>query len=367
MSQKRWNRLVDLIHNAGFAAIALNPGPSLTYLTGLHFHLMERPTVLLFAPGAKPAIILPELELGKLGEIDTRLSSFSYGDNPANWQVAFNQATRALGLEGKRIGLEPNRMRFLELHFLQTAAPQAEFVSGDNVFASLRLCKDVQEIDFMRKAVAIAQQALRNTLPSFRPGVEERELASELTIQLLRAGSDPEMPFSPIIASGPNSANPHAGPSGRKLQFGDLVVVDWGAYYQGYCSDLTRTFAIGAIDPEFTRIYELVQRGNAAGCAAVHPGAVAGEIDKAARQVIDKGGYGAQFFHRTGHGLGMEGHEPPYIYDENNLVLEAGMTFTIEPGIYLNGRGGIRIEDNVAVTLQGVEVLSNLPRELQVL
>ena len=206
--------------------------------------------------------------------------------------------------------------------------------------------------------------ALLNTLKLAKMGMTERELSAELSIQMLRAGTDPDMPFAPIVAGGPNSANPHAGPSDRRLTPGDLLVIDWGATYQGYVSDLTRTFAVGAVDGELRKIAGIVAEANAAGRAASRPGIQAGDVDRAARAVIDRSGYGAYFTHRVGHGIGMEGHEPPYMFAENTLILAEGMTYTVEPGIYLTGRGGVRVEDNVVITATGAETLSDLPREL---
>jgi Xaa-Pro dipeptidase len=198
-------------------------------------------------------------------------------------------------------------------------------------------------------------------------GVTEKEIASELTIQMLRLGGDAEAPFAPIVSSGPNGANPHASPGDRKMAAGDLLVIDWGTGYQGYVADLTRTFGIGKVEPEFQRIADIVKDANAAGRAIAAPGLQAGAVDAAAREVINTAGYGAYFTHRVGHGIGLEGHEPPYMFGENTLRLAEGMAFTIEPGIYLTGRGGVRIEDNVVVTANGVDVLSSLPRELRIL
>jgi Xaa-Pro dipeptidase len=258
-------------------------------------------------------------------------------------------------------------MRVLELRYLEAGAPKALFVSAPAVTAQLRMIKDAGELAAMRRAAQIAQQGLLQTLPMVKAGVSERQIAAELTAQLLRAGADPELPFAPIVSSGPNGANPHATPSERILASGDLLVIDWGASYQGYGSDITRTFAIGAVEPEFAHIYELVAGANAAGRAAGRPGIPAGEVDRAARAVIDSAGYGAAFFHRLGHGLGMEDHEEPFIYDANTLLLAPGMTFTVEPGIYLTGRGGVRIEDDMVITEAGAESLTDLPRTLQML
>lgn len=219
----------------------------------------------------------------------------------------------------------------------------------------------------MRKAVDVAQRAFQDTIPLIKSGITERELAAELTLQLLRHGSEPELPFFPIVASGPNSANPHSTPTDRKLEMGDLLVLDWGATIEGYVSDLTRTLALGEVEAELAHIAQIVQQANAAGRAAARPGIPAGEVDHASRNVIEMAGYGQYFIHRTGHGLGMEAHEEPYIRAGNDLLLDPGMTFTVEPGIYLPERGGVRVEDDLLVTVDGVESLSNLPRNLLII
>lgn len=360
----RHERLSQSMRQAGLHGLAFNAGPSLTYLTGLHFHLSERPVVALFQPDQEPVIVLPELEAGKLSTLSFPVLAFPYGEDPENWGKAFRLAAEASQLDGKKVGLEPRRFRVLELRQVESAAPGTEFVSGEAVVARLRMQKDQSEVSAMRQAVDIAQRALRETLPYIEIGITERDLAAELTLQILRAGSDPEMPFSPIVASGPNSANPHAMPGGRTLEPGDLLIIDWGASYGGYISDITRTFAMGKVDPELDHISETVLTANEAGRAACHPGVPAGEVDRAARAAIDEAGYGEYFTHRTGHGIGMEGHEEPYIYSENKQELQPGMTFTVEPGIYIPGRGGVRIEDDVLMTAEGAESLTTLPREM---
>lgn len=364
---RRQARLAESLQRRGLDALALNPGPSLTYLTGLNFHLMERPTAGIFKPGQAPVIVHAELEARKLDALPFRVESFAFGEDPQQWPLAFRNAARAAGVESARIGVEPNRMRLLEFRYLKEAAPKAEFIFAEETIADLRLCKDAAEIELMRQAVRIAQEALEATLPIVEAGRSEREIASELTVQLLRAGSDSEAPFAPIVSGGPNGANPHATPGERRLQRGDLLVIDWGAYYNGYVSDLTRTFAIGEVDDECRRIAEIVAEANAAGRAAARPGVACQEVDRAARRVIENAGYGVYFTHRTGHGIGMEGHENPYMREGNELILQPGMAFTVEPGIYLTGRNGVRIEDNVVITANGAETLSDLPRHLRVL
>jgi Xaa-Pro dipeptidase len=362
----RLDKLTASLRTSELDAVILNPGPTLKYLSGLNFHLMERPVVLFIAPDQDPVLVLPELELPKVDLFPYKIQAFAYGENPSDWDAAFRKAAQALGLEANRIGVEPRQLRLMEFRHVKAGAPEADFPDATDVLSALRLKKDKAEVDAMRKAVQIAQDALEAVIPQIKIGMTEHELSSELVMQLLKHGSEPELPFAPIVSAGPNSANPHASPTERKLQTGDLLVVDWGAAYDGYISDLTRTFAVGEVDEEYKKIHAIVQESNAAGRAAGKPGAPCADVDKAARDVIEKAGYGKYFTHRTGHGIGMEGHEAPYMRGDNMQLLEPGMAFTVEPGIYLTGRNGVRIEDDMVVTETGVESLSDMPREIRV-
>lgn len=365
MTQSRFDKLNASLQTSGLDAVILNPGPTLTHLTGLRFHLMERPVVLMFAKDQDPAIVLPELELQKVASLPYKLQVFAYPENPSEWDHAFRRAAQALSLDGKRIGVEPRQLRLLEFRYVKAGAPEADYPDASDALSGLRLRKDQTEIEAMRRAVKIAQDALEATIPLIKIGMTEKELSAELVVQLLKNGSDPELPFAPIVSGGPNAANPHASPSDRKLQAGDLLVVDWGAASDGYISDLTRTFAVGEVDEEYLKIHRIVQEANTAGRAAAMPGAACANVDKAAREVIEKSGYGVYFTHRTGHGIGMEGHEEPYMRGDNMQLLEPGMAFTVEPGIYLPNRNGVRIEDNVVITETGADVLSDMPREIR--
>ncbi len=364
MNADRLEKLVALMETNGLAGMALNPGPTLTYLTDYHFHLMERPTVLILSHTGKAAMVLPALEKGKLSPDSELFHAFAYGDDPANWPFAFDQAGKWLNFQAGIIGVESTRLRFLELKFLEGGLPWADFVDANPVIGGLRMQKDVDEVNKMREAARIAQTAILETLKSLREGMSEKTIANKLTSELLQAGSDPALPFQPIVAIGENSANPHAVPTERALQKGDLLLVDWGAGYDGYFSDITRTFTFGKVDSELLKIGEVVMRANEAGRGAGKADLDAGVIDRAARSVIEGSGYGDAFIHRTGHGLGMEAHESPYIFAENDLILTPGMTFTVEPGIYLPGKGGVRIEDDVVVTEIGLESLTDLPRQV---
>ncbi len=365
MTSSRLDKLTASLRTSGLDAVALNPGPTLTYLTDLRFHLMERPVVLLVAVGKDPVIVLPELELPKVKLFPYKVNAFAYGENPAEWDSVFRKAVQSLNLDGQKIGVEPRQMRLLEFRHVKAGAPEADFPDASEVLSALRVCKDPAEVQKMKRAVKVAQDALEATIPFIRVGLTEKEIAAELNVQLLKHGSESELPFPPIVSAGPNSANPHASPSDRKLQRGDLLVVDWGATVEGYISDLTRTFAVGEVDAELKMIAKIVLKANEAGRAAGKPGVPCADVDKAARAVIEKAGYGKYFTHRTGHGIGMEGHEEPYMRGDNMQLLAPGMAYTVEPGIYLPDRNGVRIEDNVVVTKDGVDVLSDMPRELR--
>jgi Xaa-Pro dipeptidase len=366
MIPTRLRKLNAALRASNLDALALNPGPSLVYLTGLHFHIMERPVVAFFKADAPPALVLPGLEMLKVKDLPFELRAFPYGENPAEWEAVFLEAGRALGLQGKRIGVEPQHMRILEFCKVAAIAGGMQCPDATDMVGDMRVCKDAHEVSAMRKAVRVAQAALEATLPSIRVGMTEKEIAAELVVHLLRKGSQPEMPFAPIVSGGPNSANPHASPTSRKIQPGDLLVVDWGAAVDGYISDLTRTFAVGQVDEEYRRVHQVVLEANAAGRADARPGAPCARVDIAARAVIEKAGYGEYFTHRTGHGIGMEAHEDPYMRGDNQQPLEPGMAFTVEPGIYLPGRNGVRIEDNLVITAAGADCLSDMPRELRV-
>jgi len=228
--------------------------------------------------------------------------------------------------------------------------------------------------DGQRALGALAQQAHELLVDVVDPAAQRVErrhsaLFSHRTYSPARSGALPPasaMTLTRALPTTAASANPHASPTERKLQAGDLLVIDWGAAYEGYISDLTRTFAVGEVDDEYKKIHKIVQEATAAGRLAAKPAVPCANVDKAARDVIEKSGYGKYFTHRTGHGIGMEGHEEPYMRGDNMQLLEPGMAFTVEPGIYLPDRNGVRIEDNVVITEDGADVLSDMPREIRV-
>ena len=249
MIKSRQKKLKIMINDSDFDGIILNPGPSLYYLTGFHFHLSERPVIYIYKPDYNPAIVLPELEQAKTTKSSFLISSFPYHEDPSTWTASFRMAFDQLELSGDRLGIEPRGLRFLEYQLIDAISENNQLMPADKLLASLRMYKDEGEIAKIQKAVNIAEKALHATLPIIKIGATEKEIALELSIQLMRHGSEPSLPFFPIVSGGPNSANPHALPSDRPLSSGDLLVIDYGSNVSGYFSDITRTFAIGEIDP----------------------------------------------------------------------------------------------------------------------
>ena len=363
MNEKRLNNLRQQMAAFQMDGIALVPGPNMVYFSGIHAHLSERPIVLFIPANEKPAIIIPTLEAMKAraaGIPEARIFNWSDDD----WfEGAFQAVADDLGLSGWKLGVETLYMRVLESQQLLKSAPDLDIISADELINALRGVKDSDEIALMKRAAVVAEEALNSLLPNIRIGMSEKQIAGMLTQELLTAGAD-AVAFSPIVASGPNSAIPHAVPTGRQIQEGDLLLFDWGALVDGYASDITRTFAIGEIDPRLHEIYEAVRLANEAGKSVVRPGIAAQEVDRAARRVIKEAGFGEAFIHRTGHGLGLEVHEEPSLKEGNLAQLQVGYVFTVEPGIYLDGLGGVRIEDNVLVTTEGHRSLTSFPRDL---
>jgi Xaa-Pro dipeptidase len=362
--EKRIASLQTLIAKSDLDLVAIIAGPSQIYFSGLHFHLSERPAVLLVSADQEPAFIFPEFETDKVVHTPIHLAAFPYHESHADWVNTFSRAINRFNAGNLLIGVEPTAMRYLEMDLLGYHYDHIRFTSAAAMVETLRASKDEEEISHIRAAIRIAQTALKKTLPAIKAGVSEKEIANQLVINLLREGSDPELPFFPIVASGPNSANPHAVPGDRLLCEGDLLIIDWGARYQGYISDITRTFAIGSVSPQLEEVYRVVKTANQT-ARDLHSTEFTGKmIDDAARSVITDAGYGEAFLHRTGHGFGLEAHEPPYISAENSGFIPQGAAFTIEPGIYLRGVGGVRIEDDMRLLGQELETLTTLDREL---
>jgi Xaa-Pro aminopeptidase len=307
-------------------------------------------------------MVLPALEAPRAkGQARFPIHFYPW-DDASGPSEALRRCTADLGLAGQHVGVEYTAMRVLELRGIEAAAPGVRAVDATPLIAGLRMVKDAEELAAMRQAARIVDDALRAAIAQARIGMTERELAAIWEREMRARGAEPS--FGTIVASGPNSANPHHSNGERPFQAGDLIIMDGGVWHEGYASDITRTIAIGEPSAEARKIYDLVLAANQAGRLYARPEATGEEIDQAARKVIADGGYAAQFIHRTGHGLGLEIHEPPYIVAGSQEPLAPGTTFTIEPGIYVDGLCGVRIEDDVVITGEGAESLTSFERKL---
>ena len=262
-----------------------------------------------------------------------------------------------------RMGFQPRHLNVEQHTVLTQKLGGALLVPHDHMVDSLTLVKNPQETDYIRKAADIVDRAFDLILSTIRPGVRESDVAAELEYQMLMLGSEGAA-FETICASGFRSALPHGKASPKKIKTGDFVTLDYGALVHGYCSDITRTVVVGKASARQKKIYEIVKRAQRAAINKIRPGASTRAIDAAARNIISKAGYGARFGHGTGHGLGLEVHQGPSLSPRTDSRLIAGMIVTVEPGIYIPGFGGVRIEDDVRVTRSGHEVLTQAPKRL---
>jgi len=367
MLTQRLEKVRQLLAAQEIDCLALVPGFNLRYLTGMYFILLERPFIT-FIPAdesAQPVLVIPELEVPtwKRGApFEARI--FAWGDESGP-QEAMRQASKAL--PGVRtLAVEHLRMRVLEHDLISRFVPDARLVKGETVLDPLRMRKDASEIASLRRANEVSEAALEEVVSSLSPGITEREICGRLTSAMLEGGGE-TVPLEPLVQSGSRSALPHGRTGERRVEAGEILLIDFGTTVNGYYSDITRTFVVGQEpDDRLREVYTAVQAANEAGRVAVQPGTTCQDVDRVTRQVLVDAGFGEYFIHRTGHGLGLDIHEEPSIVEGNDMPLEEGMVFTIEPGVYLEGWGGIRIEDNVVVTEDGCESLTTFSRDLRV-
>lgn len=250
------------------------------------------------------------------------------------------------------LAYEEEAMSVAEYEALKKDLPPLTWQGASQELTRLRMVKSPEELSLIERAEQIGVEALEQVLPMIRPGVRENEIAAELEYQMRKRGAEGTS-FETIVVSGVKSSMPHGRPDEKKLETGDFVTLDFGCRYRGYCSDMTRTVVLGKATEEQKKIYETVRRAQEAGLAAIRPGMTGREADAEARAVIEEAGYGSFFGHSLGHGVGLEIHELPNLSPKSEIPLEAGMVVTCEPGIYLSGIGGVRIEDLVRVTQDG--------------
>ncbi|MEZ4669266.1 MAG: aminopeptidase P family protein [Anaerolineae bacterium] len=358
-------RLDKLRQAANGKTVVLVPGWNMVYFTGLEFHLSERPVLALLSPDGHLSFIIPNLEIPKLNaRPDLEGRAFGWSDTDG-YSGAFEQAVKELGLKGSTLAVDGLTMRVTEWLEFNRIDSSMKVNAIERDIIGIMAQKMPDEVEFMRRACQISEAALDKLLAWVQPGMTERQIATRLSEEMGALGSEGAA-FEPLVQTGPNSALPHGMLTDRVLGKDEFLLIDYGGRYAGYPADITRTFCLGTPTAEMVKIYDTVKAANEAALKVGGPGVAMGDVDKAARDVINAAGYGQYFIHRTGHGLGLAGHEIiPQIAEGVTDLLEPGMAFTIEPGIYVPGLGGVRIEDNVVVTDSGLDVLTSFRKSLQ--
>jgi Xaa-Pro aminopeptidase len=262
----------------------------------------------------------------------------------------------------RRLGFDPNQLTVATHAGVRKSAPSCRLVPAAGLVSELRQIKSAEELAIIRRAIAIAESAFKAVRPRMKAGVTEREIALRLVREMQDRGATGPA-FAPIVASGPHAALPHYASADAPIVQNQVLLIDWGARYQWYVSDLTRCVPIGTVPPRVRQIHKVADQARRAAIAAAKPGLTAGKLDRVARDWIRKAGFGPAFSHSLGHGIGLDVHEGPGLRSKSEVVLRPDMVVTIEPGIYLPGVGGVRIEDDVRITSDGAEVLSSLPVE----
>ncbi|MFC3478905.1 M24 family metallopeptidase [Halobacterium litoreum] len=360
--EDRTRRCQKRLRERDAASVVLFPSPNLYYLGGFHEEPAERHLFLFVPASGDPAFVAPELYGEQLREAtwvgDVRL--WADGDDPTDLVA---ETAADLDMNEGELLVDPTMWaRFTQ--DLRAAIPDAEWGLADEVLGPLRVRKDDAELDALRRAGEAADAAMDDVraLGEDAVGMTEAELAEYVADRLAARGGDGTS-FETIVGSGPNGAKPHHHRSDREIERGDPVVCDFGTVVDRYPSDQTRTVVFAGDPPEgFGEVHEVVREAQQAAVEAVEPGVTAGEVDRAARSVIESAGYGEEFVHRTGHGVGLDVHEEPYIVEGSERELEPGMVFSVEPGVYLSGEFGVRTEDLVAVTEDGCERLNDTDR-----
>lgn len=357
----RMQRAVVDATQAGLGGVLVTPGPDLVWLTGYRpTAITERLTVLVLRPGETPTLVVPTLERpdveGAVGAPGLTVVDWADGQDP------FARASAAIPASG-RLAIADSAWA-LHLLGLQDALPAVRFTSLTQSLPMLRAVKDANELARLAAAGAAADATYEEIVRVRFAGRRETDVAADLA-RLLREHGHEQVDFT-VVGSGPNGANPHHEAGQRTIEVGDVVVLDFGGLMHGYGSDTSRTVSVGEPSAKAREVHEVVRLAQQAGVDAVRPGAACQEVDRAARRVITEAGYGAQFIHRTGHGIGTTTHEPPYMIEGEEQPLVEGMCFSVEPGVYLAGELGVRIEDIVTVTSSGPRRLNATERDLRV-
>lgn len=359
--RERRARTQATLRDAGIDALLLGPSADLFYLTGYEAHLSERLNLLVLPAEGQPSLIVPVLEAPLVGSAGEGIAIHSWQEHEPPAKLVAHVLGDAAG---KKLAVGDQLWSAFLLR-IQAELPGATWSEGGPLMRPQRMIKDAYELDQLQDASTRTDDAWEEFITTRKiTGLTERQAMDSLVELTTKRGLTV---YGGICGSGPNSASPHHHTGERVIQPGDTVVFDWGGSLNGYKSDVTRTVHIGEPTAEYRTVYETVLNANQATLDAVKPGVACQELDRVARKVITGAGYGPAFLHRVGHGLGLEVHEEPYLVEGNTLPLAAGMVFSDEPGIYLEGKFGVRIEDSVVCTQDGGRRLNEATRELTVM
>jgi Xaa-Pro dipeptidase len=357
--EARRDRARTIAKDAGLEAVAFVPGPSFRYLTGLDLHLMERPTLLFVTADGALKAIMPELERSQWVASVPEAETYYWQDRDG-FDAVFRDCCRSIG---GPVGVEGMRMRMFEAEALTRHLPQGAVVNSDAALSALRLHKDENEIADLRRAIEISETALADLYDGARAGDTEVALAARLKQAMLSHGAQ-GFAFEPIVLSGPQAADPHGAPSDRPIRPGEALLIDFGASWNGMNADITRTAFCEHVTDRDRALYETVRAANAQGRRQAAPGITCDALDRETTAVLAASPFAAFIVHKTGHGLGLDVHEAPQVMEGNETPLAPGMVVTIEPGLYDPGHIGVRIEDDVLITVDGCESLTSIPREV---
>ncbi|RTR29660.1 aminopeptidase P family protein [Robertmurraya yapensis] len=336
---------------------------SVFYLSGFYSDPHERLLGVAVFQEEEPFLICPAMEKEDAKKAGWPYEIIGYSDIENQWEIVQKAVSKRVN-KVTQIGIEKEHMNVERYEELTKLFPGTSFVSAEEKLRKLRMVKDDKELSTIKEACALADYAIEVGCSEIKEGKTELEVLAAIEFALKKKGVA-AMSFSTMVLTGANGASPHGNPGQTKIQKGDLVLFDLGVVVDGYCSDITRTVAYGDISDKQREIYDTVLKAQLAAVEASKPGVACSEVDLTARKIIADAGYGEYFPHRLGHGLGISVHEYPSLTETNNLLLEKGMVYTIEPGIYVPGVAGVRIEDDVYVTENGVEILTKFPKELQ--
>jgi Xaa-Pro dipeptidase len=365
MDNQRLHTILDEIKGSGWDGVLLTSPISVAYFTGFVCDPHERFLGFWIGQNGKAVLFVPSLEKDNAaaslaGAPDICIVPITDTEDPY-------EVVRGAGLKGvKRLAVEKDHLRLSQAEKLQAALGEVRLFDVGGTVARMRNRKADWEVERIKEAVRIIEEVMEEGIKRVKPGMTEVELVAELEYLMKQKGAD-EPSFGTTVLAGKNSALPHGTPGTTKIEKSGFLLIDMGVFKDGYCSDITRTFIVGDATDEMKKIYEAVREAVEAATSAVVVGRPLAEVDQAARDVIEKAGYGQYFTHRVGHGLGLEIHEYPSVHGENQDVIEAGMTFTIEPGIYVPGVGGVRIEDDIYVAESGAQTLMKFPKSLTIL